>query len=767
MHILQIAHGFPPQAWAGTELVTYHLAQALQERGHHLTVLTRTEDPTAPEFSLQTEPYDGLDVVRVVNNHTRTTSFRLFYDNPFYDDLFRELLAQRHPDVIHFQHIAHFSTRLVSLAAATGVPTILSLQDFFFPCQRIHLIDGDGRLCPGPDGGTRCDACLQGMASPEDVRHRLAAMEQALAAARWILTPSAFLHERIAAYFPGIKNKLRTVPLGVKPLVVPPAAVPPRQRWQPGAPLRLLYSGLLFPPKGAHVLLDALNGIPANTVTASLYGATLPYWQPYVDQLHRQAQASAVHFPGAYSHGEFGEILSAHDVLVMPMICEETFSLVAREALMAGLPVVAARRGALPAVVQHEVNGLLFAPEDAADLRRCLLRLVHEPELYERLSASTVQYKTMDAYALEMEHLYDEARATPSPPDRRTGVEVGVRLAEARWESEESPLTPRPARPFTVSVLIPTKNGARYLAEILAAIRQQRGDFRLQEIIAVDSGSRDATLQILQDYGVTIVQIPPEEFGHGRTRNQLAAQAQGEALVFLTQDATPANDRWLHHLLAPLYADETIVGVYSRQQPRAHCHPMEWRRIVEAELQGQPDSRVHSATDDVEDYERNQWRYRFFANSSAVIRRAMWERVPFPEVPFAEDQAWADQVLRAGYKTAYAADSLVFHSHGYGLWVNFCRHFEHAVAMRQLFAHYSNRRFKACIPEAVAVAKRDLVFWRRQTSRSKVQVVSRWALPAVSWHVAANLGTWLGERADRLPPRVARLFSLQEQVKRR
>jgi rhamnosyltransferase len=748
MHILQIVHGFPPQAWAGTELVTYHLAQALRARGHQLTVLTRTEDPTAPEFSLQTEPYDGLDVVRVVNNHTRTTTFRLFYENSFYDDLFRELVAQRRPNVIHFQHIAHFSTRLVSLAAAAGVPTILSLHDFFFPCQRIHLIDVDGQLCPGPDGGTRCDACLQGMASPEDVRHRLAAMEQAMNAARWILTPSVFLHERIAAYFPGITNKLRTVPLGVKPLVVPP-----RQRRHPGTPLRILCSGLLFPPKGAHVLLDALKGLPANMVTVSLYGATLPYWRPYVDQLQRQAQGFAVHFPGAYPYGQFGDILSAHDVLVMPMICEETFSLVAREALMAGLPVVAARRGALPAVVQHEVNGLLFTPEDAADLRQCLLRLLNEPGLYERLCASTAQYKTMDAYALEMEQLYTEARATPSPQRPRTYGD-GV-------------LTQRPEQTFTVSVLIPTKNGARYLPEILEGIRQQQGDFQLREIIAVDSGSRDETLQILQQHGVTIVQIPPAEFGHGRTRNRLVAQAQGEALVFLTQDATPANDRWLHHLLAPLCADENIVGVYSRQQPRAHCHPMEWRRIVEEELQGQPDSRIHSATDDVEDYERNRWRYRFFANSSAVIRRAMWERLPFPEVPFAEDQAWADQVLQAGYKTAYAADSLVYHSHSYGPWVNFCRHFEHAVAMRQLFAEFSPRRLKDCLPAALAVAKRDLIFWRRRTNQSKVRVLGRWALPAVSWHVAANLGTWLGERAARLPAPIVRFLSLQEQVQRK
>src|SRR5262249_33349971 len=162
---------------------------------------------------------------------------------------------------------------------------------------------------------------------------------------------------------------------------------------------------------------------------------------------------------------------------------------------------------------------------------------------------------------------------------------------------------------------------------------------------------------------------------HGKTRNLLARQARGEFLVFLTQDATPANAHWLHNLLAPLRNDPSVVGVYSRHEPRPNCHPMEWHRIVAYELQGRPESRLHAMVDNA-DYERNRYLYLFFANTSSVVRRALWEQMPFPEVDFAEDQAWADTVLKAGYKTAYAADSVVIHSHSYGPWTNFCRHFE-------------------------------------------------------------------------------------------
>ena len=136
----------------------------------------------------------------------------------------------------------------------------------------------------------------------------------------------------------------------------------------------------------------------------------------------------------------------------------------------------------------------------------------------------------------------------------------------------------------SVSVLLVTKNGERYLAETLQCIRLQQGRFRLAEIIAVDSGSRDQTLAILESHAVRVIRIPPHEFGHGKTRNLAAAHAQSDYLVFLTQDATPANTEWLEKTLAPLQADPSIAGAYSRHLPRPDCHPMEWRQIGRAHV---------------------------------------------------------------------------------------------------------------------------------------------------------------------------------------
>ncbi len=413
MHILQIVHGFPPNEWAGTELVTLHLSQTLRKRGHDVTVLTRISDTQRAEASLYRTSYDGLPVFQLVNNYTTNTTFHLSYDNPLFNQPFLRVLDQVQPDVVHFQHIQHLSVSLLRLAPALGYPTVLSLHDFFFACQRTQLLNAQQLLCPGPDQGERCIPCLQEVTGSEGARRRFLEMQRALHAPDVVLTPSEFLAQKMQTYFPFLQAKLRAVSLGVD---LPTGEACQRADRSSATPLRLLHVGIFAPHKGAHVLLEALNGLPSDKVAVSLYGAEWPHWRPYLEQLHAAADGLSVTFYGAYPHTQLSAILQQHDVLVMPMIWEETFSILTREALLAGLPVVAARRGALIEAVHDGVNGLLFEPENPDDLRRCLLRLLEEPHLLEQLRQADTSVKTMATYATEVEGIYQEVKERRKKP---------------------------------------------------------------------------------------------------------------------------------------------------------------------------------------------------------------------------------------------------------------------------------------------------------------------------------------------------------------
>lgn len=199
-----------------------------------------------------------------------------------------------------------------------------------------------------------------------------------------------------------------------------------------------------------------------------------------------------------------------------------------------------------------------------------------------------------------------------------------------------------------ISIIIPVKNAGAAFGETLAAIFRQTGVPSI-EVIVIDSGSTDCTLQLCRQFPVSLVEIAPAQFGHGSTRNYGASMAQGEVLVFLVQDAVPVGTDWLSNLLMPLKRNQQVAGSYSRNIPREDASQ---RQAQEIQRYFQAKERLDSPPAD-----------HIFSNISSAIRKEVLNRIPFPLVEFGEDQLWAKQVLDAGYLIQYEPASVVVHSH--------------------------------------------------------------------------------------------------------
>ncbi len=199
------------------------------------------------------------------------------------------------------------------------------------------------------------------------------------------------------------------------------------------------------------------------------------------------------------------------------------------------------------------------------------------------------------------------------------------------------------------SIVIRARNEARLIDEALDAVfgQRYRGHF---DVVVVDSGSTDGTLEIVRRYPLRLIQIPSEAFTYGRSLNLGIAQASGELVVSLSAHSTPADDRWLDRLLEP-FADPRVAGVYGRQIPRANGTRLE---LLGMRLSGVMDDRP-----------RLHARNPMFSNANGAIRRMLWARAPFDErVGGAEDLAWARAMLRVGHLIAYEPRAAVYHSHG-------------------------------------------------------------------------------------------------------
>ncbi len=199
------------------------------------------------------------------------------------------------------------------------------------------------------------------------------------------------------------------------------------------------------------------------------------------------------------------------------------------------------------------------------------------------------------------------------------------------------------------SVVIRAKNEARLIGEALDAVFRQQfvGGF---EVVIVDSGSTDGTLDIVRRYPVTLIQMPPERFTYGRSLNIGVAAASGEFIASISAHSTPADEYWLARLLAP-FEDPAVAGVYGRQIPRANAT---WMELLGMLISGVMDDRP-----------RRHRRNPMFSNANGAYRRALCLEVPFDEqVAGAEDLAWARAMLQAGYVIAYEPSAAVYHSHG-------------------------------------------------------------------------------------------------------
>ena len=398
MRVLQVAHGFPPASVAGTEIYVQSLARTLaREHGDEVLVLAREADTARPEAAVRRERRDdGLTVVSVNNTFRSVRRFADSYANPAIRRAAVEVIASFAPDVAHVHHLTGLSTELLEDLRRSGVPVVLTLHDYWLACQRGQLLDLDLERCAGPTprGCARCLHC-----GPGDAQERLRQVREACGHVSRFLALSETLRgvfldfgldpARVTLHETGIDHR-------------PFRAAPARQ---PSPVLRLGFVGTLMVSKAPHVLLEAAAALP---VTVTLLGPVAAY---HGDDSYRHrlgpllAQPNVRHL-GRITHERMPALLSELDVLVVPSVWLENAPLVIREAFLSGLPVVASDLGGMREMVRHEKDGLLFPPGDATALRECLLRLLHEKGLLERLRAGLPRVRTIEDDASETRALY-------------------------------------------------------------------------------------------------------------------------------------------------------------------------------------------------------------------------------------------------------------------------------------------------------------------------------------------------------------------------
>lgn len=407
MRLLFVVHQSLPRWMGGTELYTQQLAEALVRRGHVLRVFAR-------EFGARGLERDELHGVVIDRVHTPTRSdaalFRATFGAAEIERAFGRVLAEFQPDAVHFHHLLGLPAALFWRAVQAGLPTVITLHDYWFVCSNTKLLtNDDDQLCAGPRAWINCARC--GLARL-DMRAAFPAaplIAPLFAARDWVvrrvlqradrlIAPSRFLRDVHLRF--GVKpERVRVVPTGIQP---PP--FPPSPRDASRNELRVLYVGALLPLKGVHVLVEAFNGLPPE---AQLRIVGDPERDAaYARRLRAQAHHPGIRFLGALERDRVWARLAEADVVAVPSLWYENSPLVVQEAFAVRRPVLASRLGALAELVRDGVDGWLIPAGDVEAWRKALVRLAQRPAKIEQLQSGISPVRTVDHLARDMEAVY-------------------------------------------------------------------------------------------------------------------------------------------------------------------------------------------------------------------------------------------------------------------------------------------------------------------------------------------------------------------------
>ncbi|MDA8083398.1 MAG: glycosyltransferase family 2 protein [Nitrospiraceae bacterium] len=222
----------------------------------------------------------------------------------------------------------------------------------------------------------------------------------------------------------------------------------------------------------------------------------------------------------------------------------------------------------------------------------------------------------------------------------------------------------------TVSVIIPTLNAGEGLDPLLESLGTQTLPC---ETIIADSSSTDNTTRIAARHGATICAIPRNTFDHGGTRTLAGKGASGDILIYMTQDALPADRMSLENLVKP-FADPSVGAAFGRQLPRPDAAPFG----AHLRLFNYP---AASSVRRLADKRSLGIRTSFLSNSFAAYRRSALTQIGWfrERLIMGEDTCAGASLLVAGYAIAYAADATVYHSHDYTPLQEMRRYFDIGV----------------------------------------------------------------------------------------
>ena len=389
-------------------------------------------------------------------------------------------------------------------------------------------------------------------------------------------------------------------------------------------------------------------------------------------QVYDEVEAIAKEWPenveyyNEMSHDELYDFYNQIDC----MICssrDDPMPAFITEAMMLSIPCICSENTGTAHLIEDGKNGFIYRNNDSMELSSVIEKVID-------------QFDCLDDVRKKSRQIYEQFFSMEKFESNLLSITDFLSKKNLELINSENR--------FTVSVVIPTFNAGDNFNKLIECLLAQK-EVELLEIIIVDSGSNDGTVESALMYNLNVIQIKPKEFSHSYARNLGAEHAGGQYILFMVQDALPTSEGWLYNMMLPIYQDYSIVAVSGSDSPRREAD-----LFTRAQLWGHLKFMNVINSDKIMEYPNLPTYFSIRQNANlndvaCLINKEIFKRYKY-RFDFAEDLDMGLRLIKDGYKLALLGNVRVLHSHNRPPYYYLKRAF---VEKRAFFKIFDNEPF--------------------------------------------------------------------------
>lgn len=401
MRILHIVNDYFPNSKAGTEHYISELTAEQMNLGYLPSILYAK---VLEESSVNQENFYKI----IDSEHQNIPTYILNIPTAHINILYNSHLSTKLKpwlfnmkfNLVHIHSLINFSYSLLD-AIEKHTPVVFTFHDFWLLCSNAILIHSAGQVCNGPDTLDKCTDCQNincNNISSNFLIQRNAYSNAVMKRINLGVCPSKFSLYKYKKFGSKDANFIHEH-LGMRPVKVKSPS--PYDK----SSIRFSYLGGICWFKGLDTAVSAFRVLKLNNIHLNIHGriSSKEYFEKIMEIVNGD---SRIKYFGEYDKQDLGPIFESCDCLILPSRIE-SYSFVVREAFSAGIPVIASNAGALPEIVKHGKNGLLFKTGDGADLALQISKIAKNPRMLLDFQERIKPVKTIKDDALRLSKYYE------------------------------------------------------------------------------------------------------------------------------------------------------------------------------------------------------------------------------------------------------------------------------------------------------------------------------------------------------------------------